>query len=178
MPLTGVEHDQPPAVQAQRHRVDLERAEVDAQCHVGGSEERCELIEHARLSARPLGLDPRAQARELDRLDARRRATAEGEQRHRERDLERGRGGQSGASRQVSADLQIRADRGEPSRGELGHRAPDECAPPLGGRAVGERELVLLAEIGRVRVDALIPARHGAYGDPSAIANGSASPPL
>ena len=63
--LAGVEHDQAPAAEPQRHRGDAERAEVDAQSGVGRAVERGEGVEQARVSANPVVLHARAQAGEL-----------------------------------------------------------------------------------------------------------------
>ena len=69
MPLAGVDQDEPPAIQSQRHWVDLERLKVDAQGRVHGAAERCQLIEHPRLGAHPVVLHTRAQAGDVDPVE-------------------------------------------------------------------------------------------------------------
>ena len=56
MALAGVEHDEPPVAEQQRHGLDVERAEVDAQRGVALAVQRRELVEQAGVRADPVVL--------------------------------------------------------------------------------------------------------------------------
>ena len=96
--LVGVEHDQAPVPEQQRHGLDLQAREVDAQRRVGTTEQRCELVEQPRVRADPVVLHARAQSREVEPRERRARpgravdAVAQCEQREAQRDLDGGRG--------------------------------------------------------------------------------------
>ncbi len=176
MPLAGVEHDEPPVAEQQRHGLDVERAEVDAQRGVGRAVERGELVEQAGVGSDPVVLDARAQPRDVgavQRTDAAvmpavallaalvcavarcARARAELDQGEAQRDLERGGGGEAGAGRQLAGEVDAGADEREAFAGELGDGPVHERAPAVGGLGRRGRELVALVEIARVRVHAV-----------------------
>src|SRR5207302_9135228 len=83
----------------------------------------------------------------------------ERDERERQRHLERRRGGEARTSRNVARDLQLRADEREPGACELGDGAPHVAAPPVRAGRVRKREFIALAEVARVRCDAVGAAR-------------------
>ncbi len=153
MALAGVEHDQAPAAEPQRHGLELERGEVDQQRRVGLAVERGELVEQSSLGAHPLVLHTRAHARELEPAGFVGVDPGEREQREAEGDLERGRGGEPGAARQIAADLERGAAHVDAEHLELGGHADHERAPAVLALALGHGEGELLVEIARVRAD-------------------------
>ena len=62
----GVERDEPPVAEVERHGGDVERGEVDPDRLAVAAAERGELVEQAGLRADPVVLDPRAELRQLD----------------------------------------------------------------------------------------------------------------
>ena len=130
MALPGIERDQPPISEAERDPLEREGREVDPQCGPLLAEQRRELIEQPGLSAGPVVLDPRAQARELNSIDPVGLAR-EPEKREAQRHLERGGRRQPRALGQRRADLQLgRRDR-VPGGAELGDDSPRERAPAV-----------------------------------------------
>ena len=142
-------------------RLDVERAEVDPQ-HVRRRRDSsaASLVEQAGLRAHPLVLDPRAQ---LGQRLAGPPAGLAAEQRERERGLERGGGGEPAAAREVAGDRQVRGrERRSPAARSSRDHPAHEGAPARGAVSGVERELVVLAEVERVDLEA---ARAGVGGD-------------
>ena len=104
--LARVERDEPVAVELERHRLHVERAEVDPQRVIGLAEQRRDLVEQAGLRADPVVLDPRAHLGQVEPIELGNPTHAQ--QRQHQRDLERGRRGQAGAPRHGAADLERR----------------------------------------------------------------------
>ena len=164
--LAGVEDRQLPAVERERHGIDLERGEVDAERRVGGAEQAGDLVEHPGVRADPLVLHARAEPRELHAIQPGSAGEALAGPQRAERqthgDLERRRGGQAGAAREVAAYLQARGAQRLAGGGELGDDAAHECAPALGPLGRSQRELVALLEVARVGLDRLLRAPEAA----------------
>ena len=114
---------------------------------VGFAEQRRELVEQARSRADPLALHARAQLRHLQAVKLRAVATAQRGEGEAERDLERRRGGKTGAARKIAADLKPCSAGGKSGRAELGHHAAHERPPAARRRAIAQPEAVVLAEV-------------------------------
>ena len=96
-------------------------------------------------------------------------------------DLERRRRGQARALLQVAADLQACAHQRKAGSRSSAAAPRTNARQPSARGDIGELELVLLAEVARVGVDALRAGESGSAAcartvTPSAIANGSARP--
>ena len=148
---TGVDGDQPPLTEPQRHRRDREVARVESQRVAGPAEERRELVEETRLRADPVVLDPGAEARQHAAVGL--GAAAVLEQRERERHLERGGRREPGPARHVAADRQLGAPKAVAGALQLRHRPAHEGCPPVGPRRRGQLEGVGLAELGGARAN-------------------------
>ena len=159
----GVDRDELPAAQVERHRLDRERREVDPQRVALGAEQRRELVEQPGLGADPVVLDPRAELRQLDPVGL--LGARHAEQGEAQRRLERRRGGQPGPAGDVAREGDAGRHELDAGGGELGHDAARERAPALGGLGAGEREGVGLAEILRDDLDAVAGERLGRGGD-------------
>ena len=83
------------------------------------------------------------------------------EQREAQRDLERRRGGQPGAARQVAADLKRGAADVDAEHLELGGHADHERAPAALALALADGEGEVLVEVARVRADHEVVAGDG-----------------
>ena len=181
--LAGVQHDQAPVAQAQRHVLDVERLEVDEQRAVLPTEQRGELVEQSGVRSHPVVLHARAQARERQaaraalalavsrRIASQRRQALAGQRQQREaqRDLQRRRRGQPGAARQVAVDLQARAWE---SRAGLAARPPRRArtrASRRAARGLSTANESLLVQVVAYARHAVVCARlrrdHDALGD-------------
>src|SRR5438876_883659 len=69
-PRAGGGNDERPAVELQRHGLDREAAEVEAERRVGRAIERGELVEQAGVRTYPVALHARAQPRQLGPVTA------------------------------------------------------------------------------------------------------------
>ena len=149
--VAGVERDQRVAAELERHRLHVERAEVDPQRPVGLAQERRQLVEQAGLRAHPVVLDPRADLGQLDAVPL--GLATERDHRQRQRDLERGRRRQPGTAGDVPGDPQPGAAHGHPSALELGRGPAHERPPPASPRRIGQLEAVAAREVDRDRLD-------------------------
>ena len=124
----------------------------------------------ASWSSRPVCAPTQSfSTREHSRASSRRSPSGslgERQQRQRERRRERRRRGQAAAARQVAADVQAGAADRVAGRAQLAHRPAHEGPPALAvARRGGGVEVVVLAEVGGVRLDA--PAVEGLARAPS-----------
>ena len=127
--------------------------EVDPERVPGLAAQRRELVEQAGLGADPVVLDARAELGELAPV-GRLGLAGEREQREAERRLQRGRGGEPGAAREVALDLQAarRAARSRRRAARPRCRARTRASRSTrAGRR--EREGVVLAEVERAGLD-------------------------
>ncbi len=159
----GVDRHQLPAAQVERDGLDRERGEVDAQRVALLAQQRGDLVEQPGLGADPVVLDPRAELRQLQPVGL--LGPRHAEQREAQRRLQRRRGGQAGAARDVAGEAHARRDQRDPARGELGDDAAREGAPALRGLDAREREVVVLAEVLGRDLEAVAVERLGRGGD-------------
>ena len=154
-----VERHEPPVAELERHGSQLERGEVDPQRRARAAVQRRELVEQARLRPDPVVLDARAEPGQLGAVGLVR--AGDGEQRQAERGLERRRGGQAGALRDVARERQPRAADLDARRAQLRHRPAHERPPAVRAAGRGGVEAVGLAEVARLRADLAAGERLG-----------------
>ena len=129
MPVAGVD-DEDGEIVRQTHVPVLQRAAVEQEGRALAAEERCSLIHDPAGDADRTQLGSPARERQLDWLQREIRDRAE---RKADRDLERRRGAQAGARRQIRLYGSCDADRGPPELGQFGchgRRVPAPTASP------------------------------------------------
>ena len=174
----GVERHERPVAELERHRLDLQRREVDPDRVAGLAAQRRELVEQAGLGADPVVLHARAQLGQLAPV-GRLGLARDGEQREAQRGLQRGRArrGPSRARGRPRSSAGTAAARSRRPSARRRCRARTRASPRLRSGAASAK-LVLLAEVERVGLDAVAASGSAVTVTPRAIANGSARPAL
>ena len=125
--------------------------EVDAQDVGFLAQQRRELVQQPGLGADPVVLHARAELRQLAQV-LRRGVAGEGQQRERQRGLERGARGEPAPARQVAGEHEMRRPQLVARRLQLGDHPAVEVLPAPHPLRLGE--LVVLAEVERVDLPA------------------------
>jgi len=138
----GVQRDELPVAELQRHGHHREGAEVDPQRMPRLAAQHRELVEQAGLRPDPVVLDARAQLRQPDPI-----GVLILDERQAQRGAERRGGGEAGAVREVAVDDESARTQDVPRGLQPGDGAAHERPPAFGAWRRRERERIPLAKV-------------------------------